>query len=141
MQWKGGGPLALARELEVREQGMREEAHQMMLEISTEARNQQRQLIEHAETETGRRRAAAGQGVAGRIETGAMFNGIDSSANWTGADTIVGKWGWRDPERYYTYQDQGTGRIAPALSLLTSYLVARSDFVRRLRTIARKGIS
>lgn len=139
MQWMGGGPLAIAHELEVHEAGIRQAAHEVMQDISTEASNQQRDLIERAETETGRRRAAAGNGVAGRVETGQMFNGVNGSATWVDDSTISAKWGWQDPEDYYTYQDEGTRHIAPALSLLTSFLVARSTFARKLRDLTRTG--
>lgn len=139
MQWKGGGPLAIAQTLKAQDTRTREAAHAMMQEVVSEAQRRQREIIERAETETGRRRAASGRGVAGRIETGLMFNGTSASATWDSEHSIVGKWGWQDPEPYFRYQDQGTRSIAPALSLLTSFLAARSEFTRRLRSIARKG--
>lgn len=139
MQWKGGGPLAISQQLQVREAGIRDAAHEMMIEVATEARNQQRELIEHAETETGRRRAASGRGVPGRVETGTMFNGVSGSATWTENGTLSARWGWRDPEDYFTAQDEGTRYIAPAHSLLTSFLTARTTFVRRLRELTRTG--
>lgn len=139
MQWKGGGPLAIGHQLEVSEAGVRQRAHEMMQEIAADANRNQREIIERAETETGRRRAAEGKGSAGRIETGQMVNGTNGSATWADDDTVSAKWGWQDPEDYYSYQDDGTQRIAPMLSLQTSFLVARTEFVRRLRALTQNG--
>lgn len=138
MQWTNGGPLALAEQLKVRDAGVRQAAHGMMQELAAAADHQQKDLIERAQTPTGRRRAATRGGSAGRIETGQMVNSTNASAIWVSDDTISAKWGWQDPEDYYRYQDQGTRSIAPALTLLTTFLVARSDFLRKIRLLGWK---
>jgi len=138
MRWTGGGPLGIAEQLKVRDASVRQNAHSMMQELAANANRQQKDLIERAQTETGRRRAATRGGSAGRIETGQMVNGTNGSATWVGENTISAKWGWQDPEKYYLYQDDGTRYIAPALTLLSTFLVARSDFLRKIRLLGWK---
>lgn len=139
MRWSNGGPLGIAAQLEATEARIRDGAHDVVREVVQDAERNQSTLLEHAETATGRRRAAAGRGVAGRVESGQMINAINSSAVQDDSGDVVGRWGWQDPEDYYGYQDEGTQHIAPALSLLTSFLVAKTDLSRKLRAMVSAG--
>ena len=78
-------------------------------------------------TRTGEERVASGKGdFAGRHVTGTMIDSLDSHIDVIpGVDeiTVVGTFGWSDPEDYFLYQDWGTTDHVPAAhSLQKSFL-------------------
>lgn len=95
-------------------------------------------IIETAVTETGQARAAAG-GHPGRIDSGDMYDGVNANT-WVkpGGDSAGGTWGWLDGlEDYFLIQENGSEQFNVLFkgmgALRGSYIVAREDFLARLR--------
>lgn len=116
-------------------------AEDIVRETVHEAEIEQRAIIETAVTKTGLRRVETqgkssqyGSTSPGRIDSGLMVNTTNARVTREG-NTIIGRWGWFDPQDYFVLQDWGTHEIAAAHSLFLSWVGARGRLARRLRTI------
>lgn len=100
------------------------------------------QIIKVETTPTGRERAKAGGGEAGRIDTGALYDSIydDQFNEATGSAHILTtkggniqlKLGFINSPDYATYQEDGTSTIKAMHSLVEGFTVAREVFFDEL---------
>lgn len=141
MKWSGAGLGGIGQVLHAREHAMLDAGEDAVRETVHEAEMEQRAIIETAVTKTGRRRAETqgrsseyGSTSPGRIDSGLMVNTTNTRVTREG-NTIIGRWGWFDPEDYFTFQDWGTAEIEAAHSLFLSWVGARGRLARRLRAI------
>jgi hypothetical protein len=130
----------LAMQLRARKGALIDEVTDIMETTVREAEEIQRNQLDRATTRYGEQRFGAGQGgSAGRNDSGDMINAINSEV--TASKTrVVGRWGWIDEgsfQRYFAYQENGTGRVPAAHSLLDSYMVVKETFKKRMRRLGR----
>jgi hypothetical protein len=142
------GIIALFEEIEV-------EARQILDDISRECVDDMYRILLAARTKTGNDREAAGQGIAGRVDTGQMSRDIKAALDAGLDGGVVLTWGWiANVEDYYLYQEYGTAPRAPKVSEATgqevdnghpgikamsalqqSYTKAREKFRQRLQDL------
>lgn len=134
----GADPRSLAIKLRIEGEGIRQEVEQIVAEVVDIGAKEQRQLLDRAVTRYGGERFARGRGrSAGRNDTGAMIDDVESSVA-SSKNRVTGRWGWVNGARdYYKYQDWGVG-VPAAHSLLDSFMVVRAELQKRLRTMARR---
>ncbi len=138
--WTNGGPLALAAKIEALGQNIEDGAATVLLEVVSQAEKNQKDTIAAAVTPTGEARVSSGTGGSpGRVDTGLMINSTTASVTRQEGGVIQGEWGWKDPEKYFMYQDEGTATIQGALSLFTSFLVAKAQLAPKLRAMIQAG--
>lgn len=100
-------------------------------------------VIETEVTKTGRERAASPSGGhPGRIRSGGMYRGVEGDVYREDGDTVVGKWGWPNPEHYVKYQEEGwrssPGQkywLEPMASLPTTFIRAVDQLRARLKRL------
>lgn len=66
-----------------------------------------------------------GYGIAGRVESAHMWESIDFDAYALGRESVIGRFGWFNPESYFVEQEFGTDKI-PAAGTLAR---ARNEFL------------
>jgi hypothetical protein len=93
-------------------------------------------ILETAQTPTGEARVAAGKGIIGRVNEGKMRAAIERALSPMASGGVAGEWGWLDEvEKYYDYQEYGTGKIGPMNALQDSFIHARERFREELRSL------
>lgn len=109
-----------------------------------------RERIELSTTTTGERRAAAGEGFPGRIETGEYEDEFKIEHYQVNPDRLQGRVGWLDGgeeahraggKSYFELQDDGTKSIAAVHALLDSTEIAKADFKKDLTDYVRTELS
>lgn len=145
VKWVKGNPNTLRASLEAHGEKAVAAAESALRETVKQAAYDIQRIIVMSETDTGLRRAAAGAGEAGRIETREMYDAVKSKIEFFGADsasnTIVGSFGWLEDTsekilQRAIWQDQGTEKVAGMMALFQVYVVAVNELKRRL---AEKG--
>lgn len=127
IKWQGGGLEALGEKIgNIQAQTVDAVADVMRDEMANAAFLQAR-LLEAAETPFGRERFARGQGNGpGRDDTGNMIDSIEHEVRVEG-NTVIGEWGWDDPDRYIMIQEHGLARMDAANSLAGSFVATRES--------------
>lgn len=107
------------------------------------------EIIKVETTRTGRERAGASKGVAGRIETGALYNSIydDQFNEATGSAHILTtrggnislRFGFIASPDYAKYQEEGTVTIQGMHALQQGFTVAREVFFDELASGLRQA--
>jgi hypothetical protein len=108
-----------------------------------------RERIELSTTPTGDRRAAAGAGFPGRIETGAMEDGFQVEHYQVNPDRMQARVGWLDggekahgeDKSYIQLQDEGFQGVAGVHALLDAMEVAKADFKKDITQYVRNEFS
>lgn len=121
--------LAIVEEIEI-------DARQILQDIALEVTADMRRIIAQAVTDTGRERAASGEGLGqpGRIETSAMISDVTYALDTNAGGEVVLTWGWVDNlEDYYLIQENGNSRIKAMSALQQSYVKGREKLRDRLR--------
>lgn len=139
-KFKGTTPEMLSRRLQINGRATIDALEEIIDQTISEASEDQRNILDAATTRYGAERMSKGQGrTAGRNDSGAMIDSIGQRRFQRGRE-VVGQWGWlmQDVPDYIKYQENGTGRIKAARSLLDSYVRARADFIRRVRRVVDK---
>lgn len=138
--YKGMSFTDLSYRLRLQKAALIDEVTDIMETTMREAEEIQRAQLDRATTRYGEQRFSAGQGrSAGRNDTGSMIDAIDSEVE-ASRTRVVGRWGWIDEgsfQRYFAYQENGTGRVPAAHSLLDSYMVVKERFKARMKRLAR----
>jgi hypothetical protein len=101
---------------------IQDEAIVLLEQAAEVGRDASRQALDLAITPYGRKRFAAGKGnSAGRNDTGSMIDDLQALDPVVKANEISIKFGWGRgrSKRYYKFQEEGTGRIKAANSLLS----------------------
>lgn len=147
LKWIGEDFDALQAKLEATSKDALFAATDVLQETMQRAEYDIKRIISISNTKTGEERARAGEGVAGRIETGEMYDSVKSRiTSYIGdsaRDTIVGEAGWLDDtdeevmERAF-YQEEGTERIAPMNALYQVFSATLPEMKARM---AAKGFS
>jgi hypothetical protein len=112
----------MLRKLDLSVDVIQDEAIVLLEQAAEIGRDASRQALDLAITPYGRKRFAAGRGnSAGRNDTGSMINDLQALDPVVKANEISIKFGWGRgrSKRYYKFQEEGTGRIKAANSLLT----------------------
>lgn len=136
IQWKGFdlgeieyAVAALLDEIEL-------DVRQIIEDIVDEALEDMVRILEAAETETGRRRAAERGGHPGRVDTAQMSADIRYALETSADGAVVGTWGWtQNVEDYYLIQEYGSEKIGAMSALQGSYVRARERLRQRLQDI------
>lgn len=134
-QWMNRDLNSMITELNGIPEDIANEAQDLVSEAMNIGAETQRRIIETSGT--------AKSGKSGRIETGLMLNSVQSAGADRVGNTIEGKFGWRDPEEYYMYQDDGfthylSGEdIVPMHALLQGFVKAREHVRAGLRRMLR----
>lgn len=122
-QWMNGDLKSLVTELRGIPEEVAAEAQALVSEAMNIGAETQRQIIETSGT--------VKSGKQGRIETGLMRNSVQSAGADRVGNTIEGRFGWRDPDPYFLYQEYGftharSGEdIVPMHALLQGFVKAR----------------
>ena len=107
-----------------------------IVEVTEDAAEDIRHVIRDSVTPTGERRAAAGRGEPGRIESKAMIDAVETDLHVEGDSLVVGSVGWlNDTTKGYEhakFQDPGTARIEGMNSLFFAYVRAISNLRDKL---------
>lgn len=98
-QWMNGDLKTMVTELRSIPEEVASEVQTLVSEAMNIGAETQRHVIENSGTPK--------SGKRGRIETGLMRNSVQSAGADRVGNTIEGKFGWRDPEPYFLYQEQG----------------------------------
>ena len=98
-QWMNGDLKLMVTELRGIPEEVASEAQTLVSEAMNIGAETQRQIIENSGT--------VKSGKQGRIETGLMLNSVQSAGADRVGNVIEGRFGWRDPEDYFIYQEQG----------------------------------
>lgn len=98
-QWMNRDLSSMITELSGIPEEVAKEAQKLVSEAMNIGAETQRQIIETSGTPK--------SGKSGRIETGLMLNSVQSAGADRAGNVIEGKFGWRDPEDYFIYQEQG----------------------------------
>lgn len=119
------------------DKGIRDAAEHAVRVTVAEGEEDMRRTIVEMDTPTGRARAAAGGGIAGRVESGEMYLDIESEVNVEG-NTIIGEWGWlKNFQRYYGAQEEGTEGDADRKGIEGMNALGKSSALVRDRIRAR----
>lgn len=87
--------------------------------IAREGRDIIREIIEGAETPTGRERAARGEGEAGRIKSGKMYNSVTTRVRRRVKNGFSVFTGWINGKPGYSiFQEQGTRNGIEAMNAI-----------------------
>ena len=134
-QWMNGDLSSMVTELRGIPEEVASEAQKLVSEAMNIGAETQRQIIETSGTPK--------SGKQGRIETGLMRNSVQSAGADRVGNTIEGKFGWRDPDPYFLYQERGfthawSGEdIVPMHALLQGFVKAREHVREGLRRLLR----
>lgn len=135
MTWQGFDIDGLQLDIRAWADKIELDARQILDDIVREAVDDMYQILLNAVTDTGLRRAAAGEGagVAGRVDTGQMARDIKAALDADLDGAIVAEWGWIDNvENYYVFQEYGNQYIKAMSALQGSYMKAREKLRQRL---------
>ena len=134
LKWTKNDPETLRANIEAYSREAEDAAIEALGEVVEQAEKDIKHIIEISVTPTGERRAAAGRGVAGRIEKGDMHKAVRGRVAKTGTHA-TGSFGWLEDGRgkdHASYQDPGTARIQGMNALFQSFVVATGDLKRKL---------
>lgn len=94
-------------------------------------------IITNAVTPTGEKRAAAGKGIAGRVETDEMRQEVVGEVQ-VDTNSVTGRWGWlQQYEDRFGIQEDGFGAITPMHALLGSFLKGRETLRSKILDIVK----
>lgn len=134
MQWKGFDITNLEHEIHAIIDEIEHDVRQILDDITREAVADMQRIIESTTSKTGEARQAAGQGFAGRIDTGRMRDDVARALETDMDGAVVGTWGWvYNLDEYYLAQEHGTRSIGAMSALQGSYVAAREKLRDRLR--------
>jgi hypothetical protein len=132
-------PLSIGARITKQVDSTRDELEDMVRGVVKDGADNMRRFILEAVTKTGEARAAAGEGVAGRYETGTMYDAVGSDVQRSG-DRITGEFGWLEEVlKYYLYQEQGTSRIDAMHALQKAWINASEEFQAQVNDILRRN--
>jgi len=131
-------PLSLGARYTTQVETTRDELSEMVRGIVDDGADNMRRFILEAVTKTGEARVAAGDGVAGRYESGTMYDAVSSTSYQSGNES-VGEFGWLEEVlKYYLYQEQGTSRIEAMHALQKAFINATEEFQNEVNEILRR---
>lgn len=137
MTWTGPSIRQLSTQIEARLVGLEAEIRAMLQEAGVGAELEMRRVIVEATTATGERRAAAGKGIAGRVETDDMRSSVHYLVHDEGVDMVL-EYGWlTDKELYFLFQEYGTSTIEGMNALFTTQQITVLEVALALSRIAR----
>ena len=127
IKWQGGGLEALGEKIgNIQAQTVDAVADVMRDEMANAAALQV-QILREATTPFGEKRFAKGRGNGpGRDDTGNMIDMVEHDVHVEG-NTVIGEWGWDDPDRYIMIQEHGLTRMDAANSLAGSFIPTRES--------------
>lgn len=139
-EYKVSGKGSMENFLNLKAREIREECEIIMEDVIEDAVKDQKRLIDQAETPWGRLRKSQGRASAGRRETDRMYDAVTGDVD-PGPKQVEGRWGWLfDFEKYFEYQDAGTGKIAAANSMADSFVKAVENVKKRLNDSVRRRV-
>jgi hypothetical protein len=112
---------------------LKEEALKTAEQASQIGEKAARKKLDDSITRYGLKRFAAGRGQsAGRNDTGSMINALRALKPVVKAEEVLASFGWGRgrSKRYYKFQEEGTGRIKAANSLLTGKRAVLNELPR-----------
>lgn len=112
----------MLKKLDLTLEVVQDEAIVLLEQAAEIGRDASRNALDLAVTPYGRKRFAKGRGgSAGRNDTGSMINDLQALDPVIKANEISVKFGWGRgrSKAYYKWQEEGTGRIRAANSLLS----------------------
>ena len=124
-------------------EGIHHQAESEMKDLAEGGEFEMRRIIETSETPTGRARAAAGQGVAGRIKTGEMIGLVEQKSGKKGEGTYFAEWGWLEDlssfnRMKFQNQETRTGADYDAMqSVHNSFEMTVEDFAEKLKGLGK----
>lgn len=96
-----------------------------------------KEIITKETTSTGDARAAAGKGIAGRVEKDVMRQAVVGEVQ-VDTNSVTGRWGWlQQYEGYFGIQEDGFGAITPMHALLGSFLKGREALRSKILDIVK----
>lgn len=135
IKWQGGGFRALEEKIGNIQAETVDAVAGMMREEMPKAAAAQAQILRSATTPFGQERYARGRGNGpGRDDTGNMIDMVEYDVRVEG-DTVIGEWGWDDPDRYIVIQEHGLGKMEAADSLAGSFIQTRESVSASLKGI------
>jgi hypothetical protein len=117
---------------------LQEEALKTAEQASQIGEQKARQTLDLAVTPYGRKRLAKGRGrSAGRNDTGSMIDNLRALRPVVKAQEVLASFGWGRgrSKRYYKFQEEGTGRIRAANSLLSGRRAIMNELPRLERNM------
>lgn len=136
IQWQGFDIKDLEHEIHAIIDQIEVDARQILDDIAREVVDEMYSILIAARTATGDRREAAGQGIAGRVDTGSMARDIKAALESDIDGAVVLTWGWVDHfEEYYLLQEYGTNKIRAMSALQQSYIKGRERLHERLQAM------
>ena len=140
----GGGSSAqavigkLITQVQSFEQNIKDNAEQIVEEFAHDGERDMEEIIQHAVTPTGERRAAGldanrtGSTSPGRIDSGLMVNQVSSEFE-AGGNTFTGEFGWtKEVEAYFLLQENGTKKIEAMHALQGANIKQREIAIHKL---------
>ena len=136
VQWQGFDIKALEHEIHAVIDRIEVDVRQILDDIAREVVDEMYSILIAARTATGDRREAAGQGIAGRVDTGSMARDIKAALESNMDGAVVLTWGWvNHVEDYYLAQEYGTNKIKAMSALQQSYVKGRERLHERLQDL------